>query len=36
MIGVEDIPKALRVEPVVGEDWIYPNDPRCVEIGPGG
>jgi hypothetical protein len=28
LIGVDNIPASLRVEPVIGEDWLYPNDPR--------
>jgi phenylpropionate dioxygenase-like ring-hydroxylating dioxygenase large terminal subunit len=28
IIGVDNIPPELRVPPVIGEDWIYPNDPR--------
>lgn len=36
MIGVENIPKELRVEPVIGDEWIYPNDPRLAEIRSGG
>jgi len=28
LIGIENIPEALRVEQVIGEEWIYPNDPR--------
>ena len=28
MIGVENIPEELRVKQVIGEEWIYPNDPR--------
>ncbi|GAB5452359.1 MAG: hypothetical protein Hals2KO_26870 [Halioglobus sp.] len=28
MIGVDNIPPELRVQQVIGEDWIYPNDPR--------
>jgi phenylpropionate dioxygenase-like ring-hydroxylating dioxygenase large terminal subunit len=32
MIGVDNIPEALRVPQVIGPDWIYPNDPRLDEI----
>jgi phenylpropionate dioxygenase-like ring-hydroxylating dioxygenase large terminal subunit len=32
MIGVENVPVELRVEQVIGEDWIYPNDPRLSQI----
>ena len=28
MIGVDNIPEELRVAQVIGDDWIYPNDPR--------
>ena len=28
MIGSENIPPELRVEPVIGEEWVYPNEPR--------
>jgi len=28
MIGPEQIPQDLRVEPVIGQDWIAPRDPR--------
>jgi phenylpropionate dioxygenase-like ring-hydroxylating dioxygenase large terminal subunit len=28
MIGVDRVPEELRIEPVIGEEWIYPNDPR--------
>jgi hypothetical protein len=32
MIGIENIPEELRVAQVIGEEWIYPNDPRLEEI----
>jgi hypothetical protein len=32
IIGPENIPESLRVPPVIGEDWIYPNDPRLDEL----
>ncbi|MFK7975238.1 MAG: aromatic ring-hydroxylating dioxygenase subunit alpha [Halioglobus sp.] len=32
MIGAENIPPDLRVEPVIGPEWIYPNDPRLDEM----
>ena len=32
MIGVENIPPELRVQQVIGEEWIYPNDPRLAFI----
>lgn len=28
MIGIDNIPEELRVVQVIGEEWIYPNDPR--------
>jgi hypothetical protein len=31
MIGIENIPPELRVAQVIGEEWIYPNDPRIAE-----
>lgn len=34
MIGVENIPSELRVEQVIGENWVYPNDPRLDELAP--
>ncbi len=30
MIGVENIPEELRVEQVIGDEWVYPNDPRLA------
>jgi len=35
MIGRENIPPELRVAQVIGDDWIYPNDPR-VELMRNG
>ena len=32
MIGIENVPEELRVQQVIGEDWIYPNDPRLAFI----
>lgn len=31
MIGIENIPPELRVQQVIGDEWMYPNDPR-VEL----
>ena len=31
MIGIDKIPPELRVEQVIGDEWLYPNDPR-VEL----
>lgn len=30
MIGSDNIPEELRVEQVIGDEWIYPNDPRLA------
>jgi phenylpropionate dioxygenase-like ring-hydroxylating dioxygenase large terminal subunit len=30
VIGIDNIPRELRVEQVMGEEWIYPNDPRVA------
>ena len=32
LIGIENIPEELRVKQVIGEEWIYPNDPRLACI----
>jgi len=32
MIGIENIPPELRVEQVIGDEWIYPNDPRVAQL----
>ena len=32
MIGIENIPPELRVQQVIGDEWIYPNDPRLAFI----
>jgi hypothetical protein len=32
MIGTHNIPEELRVQQVIGEEWIYPNDPRIAEL----
>lgn len=32
MIGIHNVPKDLRVEQVLGEDWIWPNDPRVEQM----
>jgi phenylpropionate dioxygenase-like ring-hydroxylating dioxygenase large terminal subunit len=29
MIGIDNIPEELRVAQVIGDEWIYPNDPRA-------
>jgi len=28
MIGIDNIPPELRVAQVIGDEWVYPNDPR--------
>ncbi|MFI5318670.1 MAG: RHO alpha subunit C-terminal catalytic domain-containing protein, partial [Myxococcota bacterium] len=33
LIGIENIPPELRVAQVIGEEWMYPNDPRLAELG---
>jgi hypothetical protein len=32
IIGVDRIPRELRVDPVITDEWIYPNDPRLERI----
>ena len=32
MIGIDNVPEELRVEQVIGDDWIYPNDPRVSQL----
>ncbi|MEL7199939.1 MAG: SRPBCC family protein [Pseudomonadota bacterium] len=32
MIGPANVPADLRVEQVIGDDWIWPNDPRRDEM----
>ena len=32
MIGTDNIPPELRVQQVIGEEWIYPNDPRLQQL----
>jgi nitrite reductase/ring-hydroxylating ferredoxin subunit len=32
MIGIDNIPEELRVEQVIGDEWIYPNDPRLAQL----
>ncbi len=33
LIGIENIPPELRVEQVITDEWIYPNDPRRALLG---
>ncbi len=35
MIGIDNIPPELRVAQVIGEEWIYPNDPRIALMREG-
>ena len=32
MIGPENVPEALRVAPVIGPEWVWPNDPRVAQM----
>lgn len=32
MIGIENIPQGLRVNQVIGEEWVWPNDPRIAQM----
>lgn len=32
LIGIDKIPPELRVPQVIGEEWLYPNDPRLNEL----
>jgi len=32
MIGIDNIPPELRVEQVIDDRWIYPNDPRVDQM----
>lgn len=32
MIGPDNIPPELRVEQVIGDEWLFPNDPRLAEL----
>ena len=33
IIGGDNIPPELRVAQVIGDEWIYPNDPRLSQLG---
>ena len=33
LIGIDKIPPELRVPQVIGEEWLYPSDPRLAEAG---
>jgi hypothetical protein len=32
LIGAGNIPPELRVAPVIGAEWVYPNDPRLAHL----
>lgn len=32
MIGADNVPAELRVEPVIGQEWVWPNDPRVAQM----
>jgi phenylpropionate dioxygenase-like ring-hydroxylating dioxygenase large terminal subunit len=32
MIGIDKIPQELRVQQVIGDEWLYPSDPRLEEM----
>ena len=32
IIGIDNIPPELRVQQVIGDEWIYPNDPRLSQL----
>ncbi len=32
MIGSDKIPEELKVQQVLGEEWIFPNDPRLSAL----
>ena len=36
MIGTDNIPPELRVEQVITDEWIYPNDPRVALASKSG
>ncbi len=36
MIGVANIPPELRVQQVIGNEWIWPSDPRVAQMRRGG
>jgi len=35
LIGIDNIPPELRVQQVISDEWIYPNDPR-IELAAAG
>jgi hypothetical protein len=36
MIGLENVPQDLKVNQVIGDEWIFPNDPRLAFIPQPG
>lgn len=32
MIGQENVPDTLKVDPVIGPEWVWPNDPRIAQM----
>ena len=32
MIGIANVPEELRVEQVIGQEWVWPNDPRVSQM----
>ena len=34
-IGANKVPDELRVDPVIGEEWVWPNDPRLTQMNSG-
>jgi phenylpropionate dioxygenase-like ring-hydroxylating dioxygenase large terminal subunit len=32
LIGIENIPPELRVAQVIGDEWMYPSDPRLAQL----
>jgi phenylpropionate dioxygenase-like ring-hydroxylating dioxygenase large terminal subunit len=32
LIGIDNIPPELRVAQVIGDEWLYPSDPRLAEL----
>jgi hypothetical protein len=32
MIGIHNVPEGLRVDQVITDDWVWPNDPRTTQM----
>ena len=32
MIGIDNVPEHLRVEQVIGSEWVWPNEPRLAQM----